>query len=54
LHRRRRQPTTVAEIEAIVLEEWDRIPQDWINELILKQEHCVHVLMERHGWSTPN
>ena len=54
LHRRRRQPTTVAEMEEIVLEEWARIPQDWINELVLKQEHWVQVLMERHGWSTPN
>jgi hypothetical protein len=54
LHRRRRQPTTMAEMEAMVQEEWDRIPQDWINELILKQEHWVHVLMERHGWATPN
>lgn len=54
LHRRLRQPTTVAEIEAIVLEEWDRIPQDWINELIVKQEYWVQMLMERHGWSTPN
>jgi transposase len=35
LYRRRRQPTIVAEMEAIVLEEWDRIPQDWINQLIL-------------------
>ena len=54
LHRRRRQPTTEAEMRAMVLEEWDRIPQEWINELILKQEHWVQVLMERHGWSTPN
>jgi transposase len=54
LHRRRRQPTTVAEMQAMVLEEWNRIPQEWINDLILKQEHWVHVLMERHGWSTPN
>jgi hypothetical protein len=30
------------------------LPQEWINELILEQEHWVHVLMERHGWSTPN
>ena len=35
LHRRRHQPTIEAEIEAIVLEEWDRIPQEWINELVL-------------------
>ena len=54
MQRRRRQPITVAEIEAMVLEEWDKISQDWINELILKQEHWVQVLMERHGWSTPN
>jgi transposase len=54
LHRRRRQPTTEAEMRAVVLEEWDRIPQDWINKLILQQEHWVHVLMERHGWATPN
>ena len=54
LHRRRRQPTTEAEIEVMVLEEWARILQDWINKLVLKQEHWVQVLMERHGWSTPN
>jgi len=41
-------------MKAIVQEEWDRIPQDWINELILKQEHWVHVLIERHGWATLN
>jgi transposase len=54
LHRRRHQPTTEAEMEAMVLEEWDRIPQEWINELVLKQEHWVTVLMQRQGWSTPN
>jgi hypothetical protein len=54
LHRRQMQAQTVAEMKAMVLEEWDRIPQDWINELILKQEHWVQVLMERHGWSTLN
>jgi len=54
LHRYRKQPNTEAEMEAIVQEEWDRIPQDWINELILKQEYWVHVLIERHGWATPN
>jgi hypothetical protein len=54
LHRRRHQPTTAAEIETMVLEEWERIPQDWINQLVLKQEHWVSVLMQRHGWATPN
>jgi hypothetical protein len=35
-------------MEQMVLEEWDRIAQDWINELVLKQEHWAQV------WSTPN
>jgi hypothetical protein len=54
LHRRRRQPTTEAEMRAAVTEEWERIPQEWINDLIDKQEHWVNVLVERCGWSTPN
>jgi hypothetical protein len=54
LYRRRHQPTTEAEMEVMVLEEWDRIPQEWINELVLKQEYWVTVLMQRQGWSTPN
>ncbi len=29
----------------MVLEEWDRILQDWINELVLKQEYWVNVLI---------
>ena len=49
-----RQPTTEAEMEATVTEEREAIPQDWINKLILKQERWMLVLMERHGWSTPN
>jgi hypothetical protein len=36
LYRRRKQPTTVAEMRQVVTEEWERIPQEWINELILK------------------
>jgi hypothetical protein len=54
LHRRKYQPTNVAEMQAVVREEWDAIPQKWINEFILKQEHWVHVLLERYGWFTPN
>ena len=54
LHRRKHQPTNIDEIKAAVTEEWDIIPQEWINGLIDKQEHWVHVLMERFGWSTPN
>jgi hypothetical protein len=46
LQRRRKQPTNMAD-KSMLLEEWDRIPQEWINELILKQEHWVHVLIER-------
>jgi hypothetical protein len=41
-------------MEEMVQEEWDKIPQEWINELILKQEHWVQVLIERHGWVTLN
>ena len=41
-------------MEAAIREEWDAIPQKWIIELILKQQHNVEVLLERHGWSTPN
>jgi hypothetical protein len=37
-----------------VLEEWEALPQEWINKLILKQEHWVTVLMQRYGWSTSN
>ncbi|KAF8859344.1 HET-domain-containing protein [Acephala macrosclerotiorum] len=44
LHRRHRQPTNENEMRQFVLEEWDRIPQKWINELIDKQEHWVHVI----------
>jgi transposase len=54
LHRRQHQPTNEEEIQAAVTEEWDVIPQEWINSLIDKQEHWVHVLMERFGWATPN
>ncbi len=54
LHRRQHQPTNEAEMEAAIREEWAAIPQKWINELILKQQHNVEVLLERHGWSTPN
>jgi hypothetical protein len=41
-------------MRAVVTEEWERIPQEWINDLIDKQEHRVNVLVERCGWSTPN
>ena len=54
LYRRKHQPTTEAQMEQAVTEEWDPIPQEWINQLILKHEHWVHVLAERRGWSTPN
>jgi hypothetical protein len=39
LHRRLHQPTTEVEMRQAVLEEWDAIPQHWIDELVLKQEH---------------
>jgi len=54
LHRRQRQPTNEAEMVAAVREEWDNIPQEWIDGLIEKQEYWVHELIRRCGWSTPN
>jgi transposase len=54
LHRRLHQPTTEAEMRQAVTEEWDAIPQEWINKLVLKQHYWLTVLMQRRGWSTPN
>jgi len=54
LHRRKRQPTNEEKMQAAIREEWDAIPQEWINSLIDKQKYWVHVLMERFGWATPN
>ena len=54
LHRREGYPSAEVEMEAAVRDEWDAIPQEWINKLMLTQEHWVNVLMQRHGWSTPN
>jgi transposase/uncharacterized protein YeeX (DUF496 family) len=39
LYRRNRQPTNEAEMVAAVVEEWDKILQKWINDLIKKQEY---------------
>jgi hypothetical protein len=36
-------------MEAAVREEWDAIPQEWINQLILKHEHWVHVWQSVEG-----
>jgi hypothetical protein len=36
---------TEAEIRQAVLEEWEAILQEWINKLILKQEHWITVLL---------
>lgn len=54
LHRRKHQPINEAEMEVAVREEWEAIPQEWINEWIPKQEQWVHILMGRFGWPTPN
>jgi DDE superfamily endonuclease len=54
LHRQNRQPTNEAEMQAAVLEEWDKIPQEWINGLIGKQDYWVHELVRHCGWSTAN
>ena len=47
-------PKNIAEMQAALLEEWDLIPQEFINKEILKQKHWVAVLEKLHSWSTPN
>ena len=54
LYRRQIQPTTEVEMVVAVIEEWEKIPQEWIDNLIEKQEYWVHELVKRCGWSTPN
>jgi hypothetical protein len=39
LHRRNRQPTNEAEMQAAMTELYEEIPQEWINELIDKQSY---------------
>jgi hypothetical protein len=54
LHRRNRQPTNEAEMQAAVTELWEEIPQEWINRLIEKQDYWVHELVKHCEWNTPN
>jgi transposase len=54
LHRRHIQPTTEAERIIAVTELREAIPQQWINELIEKQDYWVNELLVRRGWSTSN
>lgn len=53
-HRRQIQPTNEPDIVLAVTEEWDKIPQIWINGLIEKQDYWVQELVKSQGWSTPN
>ena len=50
---RKHVPTIVLEIQDTLLEEQDKIPQEFINKIIKKQQHWVKILEEKHG-STPN
>jgi transposase len=54
IHRRQIQPTDEAQIVIAVTEEWEKIPQEWIDNLIRKQDYWVQELVKRRGWSTPN
>jgi len=40
-------------IQAVV-DEWEKIPQEWINRFIEKHEYWVQELVRRRDWSTPN
>jgi hypothetical protein len=48
------EPSHPTTMQAAVIELWEEIPQEWINELIDKQEYWVHELIKRCGWSTAN
>jgi transposase len=54
LHRRHKQPTNEANMQEALLEEWERLDQNWINGLIEGHHKWVAVLNRRKGWSTPN
>jgi hypothetical protein len=54
LYRRQIQPTNEVQMVASVMEEWEKLLQEWIDDLIEKQEHWVHELVKRCGWSIPN
>jgi glutaredoxin-related protein len=54
IHRRQIQPTTEVDMILAAMEEWDKIPQQWIDGLIKAHEGWVQELVKRRGWSTPN
>ena len=41
-------------MEQALREEWELIPQEWINSKIQMQNHWVNELVKRKGWSTSN
>ena len=54
LHRCKRQPTNEREMQDAIMEEWEALDQDWINELIAEQRHWIFEVVARRGWMTAN
>ena len=54
LHRRKIQPTNEEEIANAMIEEWDALDQEWINELIAEQRHWIFEVVACRRWMTAN
>jgi hypothetical protein len=37
-----------------MIEEWDKLDQEWINGLISEQRHWIFEVVARKGWMTAN
>ena len=54
LHHYKIQPTNEEEMANAMIEEWDTLDQEWINELIAEQRHWIFEVVARRGWMTAN
>jgi transposase len=54
LHRCKIQPTNEVEMANAIIEEWDKLDQEWINRLIAEQRHWIFEVVARRGWMTAN
>ena len=48
-----RKPTTVEELKRYILEEWDRLPQEKINEMVDSMPNRIKECLKRRGLQTP-
>jgi transposase len=54
LYRRKIQPTNEDDMADAMIEEWNKLDQDWINGLIAEQRHWIFEVVARRGWMTAN